>query len=642
VTTVLEREPGVFWDEKTESWDVVPKHLGPTWQENPTWDGVNVGEKYILPEFTLGWQILAWISENLLGDDMDENGERLPFVPTGEQTRFILWWYAIDETGRFAFRQGVLQRLKGWGKDPLVAVLACVELLGPCRFGGWAVEDMPDVGVLMGDPVGIDNPRAWIQIAAVNKDQTVNTSALFPGMLSKQGMKEKYGLDMGKELIYAYGGQRRIQCVTSSPRGLEGGRPTFVILNETHHWRANNEGHAMFKVITRNVTKSKGGAARILAITNAYDPSEDSVAQRRRESYEEQLAGLAYNSRVLYDTIEAPPDAKIRPRKLHKESKEPTEAEVKAYLAAVITAVRGDATWLDLDTILAEIMDTQNPAGESRRFYFNQIIASEDSWVDPAAIEASIDKVVAHARRTPGVDDLKAGWIVMPEEPIVSFFDGSKSDDASALVGCRVSDGYCFTIGVWQPPAQKDRAKTWLAPRGAITSRVDEMFERFNVVGFWADPSHASDDEDGSRYWDDTIDDWMKRHGRKLDKKVWPVKSGLGVHAINFDMTSPTNQKAFVGMAEATVEDFERLNDIEEYDPVFKIDGHPALVNHLRNARSNPSNKWGISLMKENRESKHKIDAAVCLVGARLLRRLYLNTEEETDQWAEGAPVWGY
>jgi hypothetical protein len=222
------------------------------------------------------------------------------------------------------------------------------------------------------------------------------------------------------------------------------------------------------------------------------------------------------------------------------------------------------------------------------------------------------------------------------------FFDGSKSDDASGLVGCRIEDGYCFTIGVWQRPQNKDRAKNWLAPRGAITTRVQDAFERFNIVGFWADPSHATDDEDGSNYWDDTIDSWMREFKDRLDPKVWPVKSGLGKHAINFDMTSPTNQKAFVNMAMQTVEDFERLNDIEEYDPLFRIDGHPALVQHLRNARENPTNKWGISLMKENRESRHKIDLAVCLVGARLLRKFYLNTEDEHDEFADGAEIWGY
>jgi hypothetical protein len=34
---------------------------------------------------------------------------------TLEQLRFVLWWYAVDESGEFVYRTGVLQRLKGWG-----------------------------------------------------------------------------------------------------------------------------------------------------------------------------------------------------------------------------------------------------------------------------------------------------------------------------------------------------------------------------------------------------------------------------------------------------------------------------------------------------------------------------------------------
>lgn len=33
-----------------------------------------------------------------------------------------------------------------------------------------------------------------------------------------------------------YRGARRIEAVTSSPRALEGGRPTFTVANETQHW----------------------------------------------------------------------------------------------------------------------------------------------------------------------------------------------------------------------------------------------------------------------------------------------------------------------------------------------------------------------------------------------------------------------
>lgn len=65
--------------------------------------------KFILPERTLGWQVLRWIRRWVGG----ERGGK--FAPTKEQARFILWWYAIDEQGSFIYRDGVLQRLKGWG-----------------------------------------------------------------------------------------------------------------------------------------------------------------------------------------------------------------------------------------------------------------------------------------------------------------------------------------------------------------------------------------------------------------------------------------------------------------------------------------------------------------------------------------------
>ena len=76
--------------------------------------------------------------------------------------------------------------------------------------------------------------------------------------------------------------------------------------------------------------------------------------------------------------------------------------------------------------------------------------------------------------------------------------------------------------------------------------------------------------------------------------------------------------------------EFERKNDVEEFSPAFKIDGHPALMTHIRNARAYVHPKgYGISLHKGSRTSPRKIDLAVCVVGARMLRRLVLNKPEE-------------
>lgn len=69
----------------------------------------------MLPERTLGWQILRWIERYLWADEVDADGRPMPFKPTAEQARFILWWYAVDERGAFVYRQGILQRIKGWG-----------------------------------------------------------------------------------------------------------------------------------------------------------------------------------------------------------------------------------------------------------------------------------------------------------------------------------------------------------------------------------------------------------------------------------------------------------------------------------------------------------------------------------------------
>ena len=71
--------------------------MGPVWATDK--DG-----HFLLPEHTLGWQIVEWVIDYL----------NLPGDLTLEQVRFILWWYAVDEQGQFVYRNGVLQRLKGW------------------------------------------------------------------------------------------------------------------------------------------------------------------------------------------------------------------------------------------------------------------------------------------------------------------------------------------------------------------------------------------------------------------------------------------------------------------------------------------------------------------------------------------------
>ena len=537
----------------------VPSLIGPTWQTGP--DGC-----WLLPEASIGWQALGWAGAKL----QLRRGE--PWRFTLEQARWLLWWGAVDERGRFLYRDGILQRLKGWGKDPLAAVLSLIEALGPARFLEWD-----------GDvPVATDVPDAWVQLAAVSLEQTKNTTRLFPSLLPESTIEE-YRIRVGKELIYADGDRRLIQAVTSSPATLEGARTTFTLRNESHHWLANNQGHDMADVIERNATKSTGGAARTLAITNAFEPGEDSSAERDRDAYELASAGGSLTTGVLYDSVEAPPEA-------------PLTAEAAPE---VVEAIRGDAVWLDTDRIVQSILDTRNPPSRSRRFWYNQIVAAEDAWVSPQQF-----------------DSLAVPLDVAEGEQVAVFFDGSKSDDATGLVGVRLSDGHVLTLGMWQrPPGERGRG--WLAPRETIDRTVSDVFDRFDVLAFFADPSHARDDETDERYWDALVDEWHHRWSDRLS--LWAVK---GKHSVMWDMASQARSAEFTAAAERTLADItaSAAEVAAGRPPALTWDGDPRLRRHVHNARRAPT-QHGVSVRKEHRESQRKIDLAVCMIGARMIAR---------------------
>lgn len=527
-----------------------PVRIGPTWQ----WDN-----GWLLPERTLGWRVLAWCGVWL----RDKRGQPWQFTP--EQARFILWYFALEESGEFTYHSAVLQRLKGWGKDPLAACISVAAMFADVTFSHWD-----------GDvPVGREEPNAWIQIVAVAERQTENTMKLFPSLISSEARKH-YGIQVGKTSVYGLADTRQIQAITSNPLTAEGGRPTLVIRNETQNWNASNGGHEMAGAIEGNVTKSEEGTARLLDICNAPRPGEDSVGELAREAWQSTQGedATAMDFGLLYDSLEAPPDA-------------PLTAE---DAPAVVESIRGDATWLSTGRIVKSIINPQNPPSESRRKWYNQITATEDAWLTPQQIRACTDR----------------DTMLQDGDSIVLFGDGSKSDDATGLVAVRMSDGFTQTLHVQQPKAGQ------VVNRDAVDHAVIEAFASYRVLGFWFDPSHAKDDESegDTRFWWPLVDEWHERYHRKL--KMWPVRSGARRHAIAFDMLLPSSQQQFVPACEQLASDVE--------SGAFRHHGGDRLIEHMGNARRRP-NKYGIGIGKEHRESRRKIDLAVCAVGARMLWR---------------------
>ncbi|AHG23794.1 terminase large subunit [Mycobacterium phage EagleEye] len=560
-----------------------PHIIGPTWQT--TIDG-----DWYLPEKTLGWGVLEWMSKYVNTPGGHDDPKRLQFLIelseagidvnenmlllTNEQTRLVLWWYAVDDRGQYIYREGVIRRLKGWGKDPFSAALALAELCGPVAFSHFDSD---------GNPVGKRRAAPWITVAAVSQDQTKNTFSLFPVMISKQ-LKSEYGLEVNRFIIYAEGGGR-IEAATSSPASMEGNRPTFVIQNETQWWGQGpdgkvNEGHAMAEVIEGNMTKVDG--ARTLSICNAHIPGTETVAEKAYVEWQDVQSGKSIDSGMMYDALEAPADTPVS--EIPSQKEDPVGfAEGLEKLRQGIIIARGDSTWLPIDDIIKSILSTKNKITESRRKFLNQVNASEDSWLSPQEWDriALVDPV----------------FKLQPKQRIALGFDGSKSNDWTALVACRIDDGFLTVLNVWDPNKFGGEV-----PREDVDAAIHSAFAKYDVVAFRADVKE----------FEAYVDQWGRAYKKRLKVNASPNSP------VAFDMRGQQKRFAF---------DCERLEDaVLEREACH--DGNPVLRQHVLNAKRHPTTYDAIAIRKVTKNSSKKIDAAVCAVLAFGARQDYLMSKK--------------
>lgn len=494
----------------------------------------------------------------MLQPDGDQAGE--PFQFTAEQINFILWFYAVDSRGRFIYRRGVLRRSKGWGKSPFLGALAVAELCGPVRFGGWGAD---------GEPIGIRHPMPWVVIAGVSETQTENTFGAIRAMIEDSDLIEDFGLDVGMTRILIPGGGK-IVPITANSATQEGARPSFAIMDETHHWTKSNGGKKLAAVVKRNLAKSRDGAARVIETTNAHEPGGESVAEG---SYLAHLATVEGRAKpgLLYDSREAPGDVDL--------------ADEKALLEA-LAATYGDATWVDLERILGEIYDPDTPPEESRRFYLNQIVAAADSWIAPP------EWFKNKAAEIP---------LLAAKTTVTLGFDGSLTDDSTALVAVRVDDGAPFLLGVWEKP-EGPAGDGWAVPKDQVRDIVGWAFENLDVVAFFSDVA----------YWETDIDVWRDEYGESLLVKATTR------HAIGWDMRGHQAEtvRAVEAMHRAITDGEAPWRDHPLQDG---RSGSEIMTRHVLNARRRP-NRWGISFGKETRESPKKVDVLAALILARMAR----------------------
>jgi hypothetical protein len=429
---------------------------------------------------TLGILAADWVEQHCVIPDGFDVGE--PYALTDEQAWFYVNHYRVKPDAQvgqlataFHHRRSLLVRPQKWGKGPLTASQVCLEGVGPALFAGWAAGgeayDCRDFGCGCGwvyeyepgEPMGMPWPTPLVQITAFSEEQTGNIYDALRPMIEKGPLAELIP-KTGEEFIRLPGGGR-IDTVTSSAQSRLGQRVTFCPQDETGIWTEQNK---MVRVAETQRRGLAGMGGRSVETTNAWDPSEQSVAQR---TYEAKAADI-------YRDYARPPGG--------------LQYSVKADRRRIHKAVYGDSWWVDLDAIEAEAAELiEKDLAQAERFFGNRVVAGTAAFVnrDGWDVRASLAEVQQGARVALG-------------------FDGSDVDDWTGI-RAETLDGYQFT-----PTYGPDRLPTvwnpadWggQAPRLEVDAAVRELMDRYEVVRMYCDPP----------YWDTEVGAWQAEFGKRV------------------------------------------------------------------------------------------------------------------------------
>lgn len=470
-------------------------------------------DEYVVDFPTLGFLVADWKEAHCTIPDGFRMGE--PFVETDWQLWATVNHYRVKPTATvgqlapaFHFRRSQIILPQKAGKGPWSASDALAQAVGPVVFDGWAaggeVYDCADYGCGCGwtygyepgEPMGVPWPTPLVQVTAFSEDQAKNIWSPLQSMVRRGPLADV--IRVGEEFA-RIGEGGRIDKVTSSAKSRLGQPITAAYQDEVGLWTKQS---GMVDVAETQRRGLAGMGGRAVETTNAFDPAENSVAQRT-------LTSKALDVFRLFP--QAPAHLSFGDKRERRQ---------------ILRHVYRGVPWVDLDAIEAEALELmETDRAQAERFFGNRLVATADAWWDEKQIAHWLS--LASPREVPAKTRVALG------------FDGSQYDDWTGIrARAMFPDGsvYGFT------PTFADGRPTWWdpsahggeIPRSAVQAAVEELFDRFDVTRMYADPE----------LWSSELDAWSARFGEQR-VVVWPTYRTRQMADVLERLTVDTSQSSY-------------------------------------------------------------------------------------------------
>jgi hypothetical protein len=452
--------------------------------------------------------------------------------------------HANPRAGRRRFQRCALSLRKGSAKTEKAAWIAAAELhpQGPVRCDGFEKV----AGIWTPVPMPVSDP--YIPMISYSEEQTEELAyGALRRILEEVGADDVF--DIGLERIIRLDGKGKAEAVSASPSARDGARTTFQHADETHRFVLPNHVKAWTSMLA-NLMKRPLADPWALETTTAPAPGEGSVAEKTMEYAHSVMTGRSTHSRLFF---------------YHREAGERHDLTTRAGLKAAIAEASGPyiAQWSDLDGIAAAFEEPGADRPYLERVWLNRVVQA-------TGVAFDIKQWRSLARRE---------YRVRAGAPIALGFDGSRFEDATALIATELASGFQWPLGIWERPLS---VAEWEVPVDEVDAAVAAAFERYRVTRMYCDPFK----------WESWVSQWAGRHGAKRVLEWRTNRPKPMAYAI---------RSYLVAIATGEV----------------SHDGDPLMEQHIANARQQPTGLYDEEdrplwvLRKERPNSLKKIDASV-------------------------------